>query len=139
MRDVVGRLLVQTARIAGDGYAGTAPIDVLGLLHAHAARWPSPPEVDVVHALCRRLGVAKQVWTAYDAGWKPLPDATPLDPGGLALLAAVCLASAAAEGERGLRLKALNGALVALDRLPSDASITMALGEAAGVLAEALA
>jgi hypothetical protein len=135
---MVGRLLVETAHIAGERRAGAAPIDVVAVLHAQAARWPSRPEDDVLHALCRRLGVAKQVWTAYDGGWERLPDATPLDRGALALLAAVCLAGAAAEGERGLRCKALNGALTAIDRLPADASITMALGEAAGALTEAL-
>jgi len=139
VRAVVERLLVEARRVAGEPPRHAAPIDVLALLHEQAARWPAAPDAGVLHALCRRLGVAKQVWTAYDARWTRRPDATPLRAEGLALLAAVCLAGAAAEGERGLRLKALNGALIALDRVPPDAAIAVALGEATGALVETLA
>lgn len=132
-------LLWATTRLAGESRRSGAPIDVVALLQNEAARWPAPPDADTLHALCRRLGVAKQVWTAYDAGWKRLPDAEPLGVEGFALLAAVCLAGAAADGEHGLRLKALNGALAAMERVPADSTVGNALEAVATTLMAELA
>lgn len=70
--------------------------------------------------ICHKVAVAKKVLAVYDADWKKTADATPLQTEYWPLLIAVLLVRATHctrpnYDHRGLGLKCLNSALIALD------------------------
>ena len=75
----------------------------------------APHDAETIHRLCRKVEVARAVWTEYGSSWKKAGNASPLPPAGWSLLVAVLLALAQTLGlDRRLALKCLNAALRAL-------------------------
>lgn len=121
-------LAALAARLAPRSRAEGDRIDTVGALLALARR--APGELDAgaradLHALARKIHVARRVASSYAPGWKRREGAEPLDAAGWPLLVAVLLASAEPAGPdelaRGLALKCLNAALAALELAPPTA------------------
>ncbi len=128
--------LLHRALVAAPPASAPGPIpqqEMVGLLRHLAESAGDPPDgmrAGWLHALCRKIAIAKRVWTAYDADWRKDPDAAPLPDAALALGVAVLLAygRAATDAEparRGPALKWVNGAFQALDLLATQPDVPL--------------
>jgi hypothetical protein len=87
-----------------------------------AVAWPAPlgdESADTLQAICRKIAVAKKVYSEYAPGWAKLDGARAIDTAALRLLAVTLAAYASSArleaGGLGLSLKLVNGALAAID------------------------
>lgn len=103
--------------------SGKTKIQVVDKLIGLAHAWPSiggNTQRGVLDPLCRKIAIARRVWSEYDSTWKKPRKVKPLPDSDWPLLIGVLLAYASPVGEgseqtRGAELKNLNAALQAID------------------------
>lgn len=94
--------------------------ELLADLADPATDWRTLSEPNAVWALCRKIHVAKEIYVAYDSGWRQPIDRTPLNETENIALAGMFLVVAARNAEsgrdgRGPALKALNAMYYLID------------------------
>jgi len=116
--------------------ASQSQISVVDELLCLAHSWPmvaGDAQEKVLDPLCRKIAIARKVWSKYDKSWKKLRDVAPLQDADWALLIGVLLAYATQINEgnelsRDVELKNLNAAMQSID-LVKDRSQIPHLGE----------
>lgn len=98
------------------------PNDTISFLVSLTAAWPGPitgEQKSGLEALCRQLAVKRKVLQSYDVEWKRATDSRPLGAQQWTILIVALLAEyedgeGASEYTRGMELKRLNAAYIAI-------------------------